>query len=94
MPHFLEYPDRVLTRQERIIERRGAQVDMKFAGYYTLFLLVTFSAISIGSIFASKNAEIDERATLHGKICLERTDSLFCTDRALFDRYFDSSIAK
>jgi hypothetical protein len=92
--HFIEYPERVLTRQERIIERRGNKMDLRFAGYYAIFLLVVFSAISIGTLFGSKTAEIDERDTLHAKICLERKDSLFCIDRQLFDRYFDASIAK
>ncbi len=55
IPHFLPYPERILSRQERIIQRRGNTMDMKFAWYYALFLLVVFSAISIGSLFAYRS---------------------------------------
>jgi len=95
MFHFIPKPiDRVLTRQERIIEQRQTQMDLKFAWYYSVFLLMIFSACTIGSLFASKTSEIDDRESLYLQICQERKESLFCTDRALFDRYVEASIKK
>lgn len=94
LPHFLPYPGRVLTRQERIIQRRWNQMDLRFAWFYALFLLLVFSVCSIGSLFASRNDEKEARYGLYSKICQERKDSSFCTDKKLYDKYYDLSLAK
>jgi len=84
MFHFIPKPvERVLTRQERIIEQRQFNTDMRLWGYYALFLLAVFSACWIGSLFASMGDVTD---TLQEKICSKKPNSVLCTDKSILER--------